>query len=344
MSTDFTFMQNPKSAIAISRLRRNRKNGHAALALSLILSMVVFALGLLAFEISQYILAGQQLKANVQIAALTCETTLAQSANPGDITNQINATNTALSVFQLNSILGNSLKNAALVANGQIGMLTSGQAALSFQFLDPLNHAVVTNPTATSGTVIQAIATYGYSLAFSKMFGMVFLPIQMATTAVSRVQELDMVVALDISGGMDDETPVTFLQRYWDYDNNNPPHHIVYMQPALGGILASPAQGPLGSLFCNKAPMVNALAPQSLQNGTDPTMAICQQNLQGTISGITNSSGPPGNYVLPYIGGDTAPGISPTTGAILLHDLTQIAKSVVEIDSLQEANSSLVQS
>jgi hypothetical protein len=301
----------------------------------LIVSAAVFSLGLLSFEISQYLLAEQQLKANAGVAALACETTLAQSGDPGNSTNQSNAMNTALNLFQHNSILGNTLSGATLVTSGQLSSMSSGQATISFQFLDPLTHNAIQSPTSSTGTVVQATAVYGYSPSFSNLFDLVFQPIQMVTTAVSGVEELDLVVALDISGGMDDETPVTLVQRYWDYDINFPPHHIVYMEPALDGNALIPANGPLGQIFCFTAPLVNALAPQSLQDGADPTVTNCQQLFSGGLRGVANQSAPPGNYVLPYIGDNTAPGLTPTQGVALLNDLNKIAKCVTFLDSFR---------
>ncbi len=327
-------MQNPIGDRRHRQYTRERRLGQAATTLSLIISFAVFCLGLLSFEISRYFLATEQLHAIVQVAALTCEATLASSGKPSDSTNQSNAMTTALKLFQLNSILGRPLSNAALVSSDQSPTMTSGQADLTFQFLDPLTHQAITNTTPGSGAVVQATGVYGYKPSFSSLFRTSFAPMQIVTTAVSGVRELDLVVVFDISGGMDDETPVTFVQRYWNYDINNPPDRIVYMEPALDGNPTNPAGGPLGHIFCYTAPLVNALPPQSLQDGTDPTVVLCQQIFSGRLRGVgtTDSGTPPGNYVLPYVGDDTAPGMASTGGAALLNDLNNIAASVVAID------------
>ena len=308
----------------------------------LLLSLIVFILGMFSYQLAEYFLARDQLLAVVQAAALSCQTALASSGNTTDSGNQTNAYSTGLYIFQGNSILGNSLSTATLCPTPTPPFLAAGQATLSFQLLDAWSHQPIVNPQpgVTTSAIIQATGTYGYLPTFAQFLGFSLIPMQLQTSALSGVSPLDLVVILDVSGGMDDETDVTLVERYWDYDNNFPPHHIVYMIPPMDGDPTQPAQGPIGGIFCYQAPNVNGLPPQSLQlASTDPTLPPCKQSFTNNpgspalplrSAGLTDSQNPPGNYVAAHVGATAPPGMMGPV-SLLQIDLQQIALNTMKI-------------
>src|SRR6516162_1628676 len=100
----------------------------------------VLAVGLFVFELTRFALARQQLETVVQVAALTCETSLASSGNATLSSNQSTAAEVALKLFRANSILGDKLASSQLVFTSPNLKPSAGQAFLSFQFLDPIYH------------------------------------------------------------------------------------------------------------------------------------------------------------------------------------------------------------
>src|ERR1700722_401846 len=104
------------------------------------------AIAMFCFELSRYFLSRDQLKTNTEAAALCCETALVSSGDPSNAANQTTAVNTALTLFQQNSILGASMANASVpgASDGTPGGVATelapgpGQAQICFQFLDPI--------------------------------------------------------------------------------------------------------------------------------------------------------------------------------------------------------------
>ena len=69
-------------------------NGQIATVLNLFLAVLgVGVIGLFAFEMTRYLLARDELKTNVEVAALSCQTALVSSGDPTNATNQTSAQN-----------------------------------------------------------------------------------------------------------------------------------------------------------------------------------------------------------------------------------------------------------
>lgn len=231
--------------------------------------IVVLAVGLFAFELTRYLLARDELKTNVEVAALSCQTTLASSGDPTSADNQNNAKNTALQLFKQNSILGQPM-SSAIIPGTDVGSLdpAPGQAQIVFQFLDPLTRlpvnatgagvsSGVTDPAA-AGTLIQAIGSYCYSPAFGQFVGLANAQFTFQVSALAGIPKIDLMVLLDISGGQDDCTSVSFYQRYEGPSGTN------WMIPPAPGGPGGLAAGPIVGIFCPAYPnaqMVNALQP-----------------------------------------------------------------------------------
>ena len=100
--------------------------GQAATVLNLFIALfVVLALGCLSFEYSRYMLARDELKTCVDIAALTAQTAFESLGCPGDqeedlptqpteAENESTAIATALTAFKQNSILGQPMVDVSI--------------------------------------------------------------------------------------------------------------------------------------------------------------------------------------------------------------------------------------
>jgi len=290
--------------------RSMRIKGQAATLLNLILAIfLVLVLGFFSVELNRYFLATQQLKADVEAAALCAEVTLASTGNPDDINNQNTAEQAALSLFQQNSILGQALSSASIItlSAGQTKPqfdVPPGQAQICFQFLDPLTHLPANNPADPTGKLIQATGAYSYVPAFGKFIGLGNAVYTVEASANSGVPQLDLVFVYDVSGPQNDQTPVTFVQRFW-----HDPYGIDYLIPSSVGTQPPliGTGGPLWPVCATQAPNQgpNPVEPQSLDNGKNcpaPQLNYAESATLPDTQLLTGSQAwgaPPGNYPPP---------------------------------------------
>jgi hypothetical protein len=255
-----------------------RKNtGQAATALNLLMSVfVLLLLGVFAWEMSLYLLAKDQLKTCVEVAALTCETSLCSS---GDVTQKPQAITTAYNLFCRNTILGNSLAGTPPpVALPSDLNPAPGEANICFQFLDPVTRSAV-NVIGPAGAIIEADGAYCYQPIFGRFLGLSNVTFTVLVSAQAGLPRTDVVVCFDICGVGDDATLVTFVQRFWGYDITPP--HIVYSIPWLPENPPTPGQyafGPLGALGCfpPDSQTTNVLPPRDMaQMQTNPNGLQC---------------------------------------------------------------------
>ncbi len=300
----------------LSRLYETK--GQLATVLNLFLAVfLVLAIGLFSFELSRYFLARDELKTNVEAAALCCETALVSSGNPSDSTNQTNAQNAALQLFKQNSILGQTMASASFGTLGTKGTpqfdVQAGQAQIYFQFLNPVPdpNTGVRAAGGTNGTLIDATGAYCYSPAFGQLIGLSNIQFTFQVSALSGVPTLDIIIAYDISGSEDFQTPVTFVQRYWDQ------YGTEYLVPNTQSTGSNGGGGTIGG-GCNPPPnpYINPLPPgylDTLQNCQNPPYNYAEQSGNNTVN-LTGQGqayqAPPGNY---QINGSTAS--TTTTGS-----------------------------
>lgn len=197
--------------------RRTRYGQLAAFLNAFLAGFVVLAIALLAFDLTRFLLAREQLTTDAQNAALACASTLAASLNPSPAQNQ-SAASTALKLFSKNTVLGASLSNARLVSPSELKPALN-QPLLSLQFLNPISLQPITG-ASQNDTNIKASAAYSYRPVFATFIGLGSATFPIVVSATSNVRSLDLVVVLDISGGTDDQTNVTLTQRYWDYNSS----------------------------------------------------------------------------------------------------------------------------
>src|SRR5271154_4009431 len=93
-----------------------RSSGQVALSLNLVIAIfVVGSLGLVSYEMSRILLAREQLKHCLELAALGGGAELASTSQTGAAA-QTTASAAAINILQMNSILGQPLTNSVVVA------------------------------------------------------------------------------------------------------------------------------------------------------------------------------------------------------------------------------------
>jgi len=293
--------------LKFAKTQFKRISGQLATLLNLVIAIcLVIVIGLFAFEMSRYFLARDELKTNVEVAALSCQTNLVSLGDPTDPTNQSNSKQAGLTLFQQNSILGQPMSSAILVDTPANLSPAPNQAQIAFQFLDPLTKLPlnasgagvingVTNPD-TAGTLIQATGAYAYTPAFGQFIGLGNAQFTFQVAALSGVPKIDLVVVLDISRGMDNDTALTFFQRY-----EEPTGTDWLINPNPGG--SGPASGLEEAIVCPPND-VNVLPPHEFDQGEAISNSTCKLYHSGgpnavTSNGLFMGAGtPPGNFCL----------------------------------------------
>src|ERR1700733_4118927 len=234
-----------------------KASGASFIALILVISFfVVLPLSLLGFEFSRFLLMQQQLHAVTDSAALAGTAALASSPQ-GFTYAQLQqlAMNVAAQTFEQNSILQTNFSTANVTTH-----LNTGQNMAA-----PPSHSAVLNITlldqngnpqpigSTTATTMQVQGIYSDTPIF---VGNLLSIAKVETAwAVSNggLPQLDLALCFDISGSMDDQTPVVLINRYWDPTNK----YASYKTVASGTIfsLCGPPDTGTG---------LNATQPQNL--------------------------------------------------------------------------------
>ena len=272
--------------------RSRLSKGQSILSLGVVLIIVaVVVLGLFSVEVNRLVLAKQQLQSAADAAALAGAATLASSDNIDPLDAQSQASNTALNTFQKNHVLGHSLASATLGGS-------SSTDHIDINFLDPHDDNAIVAPGDPKGKIVQVTA----NMTFTPMFGILgSQSYPLAAISHGGVPNLDVVLCFDVSGSIDDQTPVTFIRRRWS--NNK----IVYDIPSTraGSPVQPSAKGPIYDILGPPATgtRANGVYPEflSLTNQSDvrwPLVFSEQPNVSGNAIGLRGSPNvgkPPGN-------------------------------------------------
>lgn len=324
-------------------LRQRSRTGASTVVLMLFLAIfVVLPLGLLGFEICRAVVAQQELHNITDSAALSG--TAAMASAPDQI-NGVTTTyqqreqiamTTALQTFQQNSILQTNFNTTNVTAVYDPMPPQPQQPALHNVILNILlidqngNQVAVGSPAATM--TVQAYYTE------APIFASSLLPIlnQFPLSAISNggLPQLDVILCMDVSGSMDDQTNVWFVNRYWDTTNSV----MTWGNAASGGV-----SGHGSNLYTilgppNTGTSVNVYPPQNLEDASfsgsganqhpflwseTPTVGGYQfSTLNGLRSNTTiatysttqmpEAGMPPGNYD-PSNPGSNRNGLNPTS-------------------------------
>jgi len=215
-----------------SKKIRDQK-GAAVTWLVLCLMMFILMCGLFAFDASRVQMAQRELTATCDAAALAGTAMLTsydvsndtgppastEAAGMKLLNAQNNSGAYAYNMFLMGNILGKLVRNqTTLVSNlTQLATTTDGDVNVCIGLVDPQNgysSVAPVIPGNAAGTAIGVYAGYGYHPAFISFFGIGNVGIRAAS--VGGLPQVDAVLVLDLSGSMDDLTPVTLVKRYWD--------------------------------------------------------------------------------------------------------------------------------
>lgn len=274
-----------------------RSAGQVAIALNIVFGIfIVGSLGLVAYEMSRILLAREQLRHCLELTSLGGGVSLASSSLTGTAA-QTNAKTVAMNILKKNSILGKTLATTAVEVGSIASMNPSpGQVNVYFEFVDPITKAAVASGTDTG--VLKVHGAYAYPL-FSGGFGAIGVSTYtVVSEATAGMPAVDVMLLVNMSGSLDDQTKVTMIRRYWDQVSND---GIVYTIPTPGG---TPSEGPIATLICPpvQGSQLNAMEPQNLETAGDPRTSTClkefsEAGTQGRTVPLRgfNDQSPPGD-------------------------------------------------
>src|ERR1700712_2969082 len=119
---------------------------------------------------------------------------------------------TALGIFKMNSVLSTQLSQTVIASSSNI-VPANGSANIFFEFVNPLTMQVepISSPNAK---IVRVYSNFSTLTAFGKFVGIKDFNVN--AIAKGAVPQLDVIFCFDVSGSMDDQTPVTFVKRKWD--------------------------------------------------------------------------------------------------------------------------------
>ncbi len=227
-----------------------RPKGLALTALMAFIAIfIVGPLSMFVYEMTQYNLARQELKACVDSAALTaaCSTTASNSSVPS--VTQTTAMNQSAYMFAQNTILNHSLSTTPSYTYGTsdpVWTPTPNQSQLYFQFLDPITRNPVTFGSA-NGKIMRLFGSFGFVPTFAKFIGLGTGPYLAVEQSDAGLPQLDVVLCFDVSGSMDDFTKISLVNRYSNgsYPVGKNGYNILPGTTIVGGKSTNNGRGPL---------------------------------------------------------------------------------------------------
>ena len=283
----------------VQHTKKTRKQRGAMLVTLLIFVVSVFillSLGVFSYEAMRSFTARDELRSATEAASLAAVAALASSDSINPAAAHLNAIAAAHATFNSNTIVGHRL-STALTAGTESHIPPAGQSSLYIQFLDPNNNNSPTSgPNYVNGTNVRCVGAYTLIPAFN--VGVGIHPIRAESRG--RTPTLDLVLCMDISSSIDDQTVVTFVRRIWSGGRVT---HQVVASPAGSYQLASVSPRAAGKLLDILTPLpvgtnVDACPPQDL-NGAAFDGCSTPLHFNATLrnGGAAADVGvPPGNY------------------------------------------------
>lgn len=193
--------------------RRSERGQSLLMLMMLILLVIVPLLSIITFEVARLYLAKQELQSASDAAVLAGTATLASSDNVDPLQAHKDAIEAAIKIFKANTVLGQALSRTTQVVSLSNLSADLDEARVFFEFINPVTGAV--EPMSSpNGKVVRVSSSTTRTLAFAKYVGINTMNVNAVSTGA--VPKLDMVICFDVSGSMDDQTPVTFVKRKWD--------------------------------------------------------------------------------------------------------------------------------
>jgi hypothetical protein len=281
----------------MDRINR-RKSGQALVVLCALISlMIVLVVGLFSYEVNRVEVCRAQLRSAAEAAALAAAATLASQDNTDPTQAQDQAIQTALNTFAQNSVAGTGLTGASLTYTDSDSPLPE-HSSLFIQFLDPNNNMAPVTIGDPNGKVVNVTAAFGLVPSFGTFLGLPTVPLR--CSANGGVPDMDVVLCFDVSGSMDDQTPVTMVKRQWAGSGNNGKIQYVVPQTQAGAKAGPLAQGRIYDII-GPLPVgtgLQALPPQNLsqveQTGIRWPLKFSESGAAVGLRGQSDNS-PPGN-------------------------------------------------
>lgn len=276
-------------------MRKRNSKGVSVLFLCVLLGTVILPMvAIFTYEVVRAISMQEQLQASCEAAALTGGAVLAGSDSTDPVATHAELKSAALAIFKANSVYEVPL-STAYEASSKADNPAGNKASLFIELLNP-NSTPPNQPVAfgdVNGRVVHAVGAFGLVPVFGAFLG-IRGPFTITAEANARVPQLDVVLCFDVSGSIDDQTPVTFVKRYWDLPSLRTKYAVATARsgaPTVGGlatgtiydILLPPAEGS----------SVNAVPPQNLDYAASGHSRPL--SFSTTLRG-TNTGAPPGNY------------------------------------------------
>ncbi len=301
--------------------RLRTESGQAMIALSLLIGFfVLLIVGLFSFEVNRAEVARQQLRSACEAAALAGAATLASQDSTDTVAAQTQALYTALNSFQKNEVAGTSLATGVITYSNPDYPQANG-SSIYIEFLDPHNGNQPVSLGNPAGKVVRVTAAFGLEPAFGRILGLGTTPIRAVSSG--GVPNLDVVLCFDVSGSIDDQTPVTLVRRQWNSGTGKINYNITSTRS--GSPAGATAEGTIYNIIVPPptGSGLNALYPQQLSSANSGN----SYNLRFSESGGTPSAtGLRGSPMAGSPPGNCPPGAAGTGNAYTFTDL------VVNID------------
>jgi hypothetical protein len=288
------------------RKQRTQTGQNMVILIFVMAFLILGVVGMFAFEISRANLAREQLRSACQSAALAGAATLASSDVADPTTAQNNAMSAALLIMKKNFVVGCPLTGTSqtMSVSGLSANNTPGTCLVYFELLDPNNKDAVVKVGDPNGKVMRVSSSFGLKPAFASYLGLSTLPIEGIASA--GVPQLDIVLCFDVSGSIDDQTPVTFVKRAWNGTTGKIAYTVAATQS--GSTAGALAQGTIYNILGPPATGtgLNADYPQALSaagSGASWPLSFSESGTATGLRGKTNAGSPPGNY--PGLGAGT---------------------------------------
>lgn len=274
-------------------------------------------ISLLSFEVIHACSVRDQLRSACESASLAGAARLASSDQHDPVQTHNDTIAAAVQAFRANAINGHPLTNAAQVSVEDHNP-AGNEAGIFVQLLDP-NSTPPNQPVAIgdpNGRIVRVLGSFGLKPVFG-VFCHLPGPYTIRGVGFGQVPQLDMVMCFDVSGSIDDQTPVTLVKRYWDASAGRVRYDITDAKPGAP-TLNGKAQGRIYDILDPPATGTNfgGTFPQDLSeahNGGNGRPLDFSPALRGN----PNQAAPPGNYPA---GGGTGDNYTFTDCVVNIHE------------------------
>lgn len=279
-----------------ARLRRNQKGAMIIFTCFLIGLIALPIIGMFTFEVVRATAIREQLRSASQAAALAGAAKLASSDNTDPTTTHNDAITAAIQTFRANFINEFPL-NAAVHTNDKHYNPPADEAGIFVELLDP-NSTPPNQPVSigdTNGRIVHVVGSFGLKPVFGTFLG-INGPFTMLSEGNGRVPQLDLVLCFDVSGSIDDQTPVSFIKRYWNNTTSRIEYTLINAKPGAptpGGMAHGPMFDIVGPPPTGTG--LNAHLPQTLEASSSGGIQR-KLTFSPSLRGTPNVGSPPGNY------------------------------------------------